>query len=208
MKKTSFIIIIILIVLNSILAYKIKSNNTEFTTIYSFLNKKLDKNKNEVLTFEHNFIREEENKNLQLDGNLELLDIAGKTVLAKDVFKTNSLVLRFSELNCGECIDAEIKALLDNKDKIKTDVILIAYYQNPRDLFVFYKEFQKKGLTNIKMYLSPDKGLAIPLDKQNVPYYFCVNSSLIMNNFFIPQKEKPKLSQVYLDYTSKNFLNY
>ena len=207
MKKISYIIIIALIVFNSVLAYKIKSNTTEFTMIYSLLNKKLDKNKSATIKFEHNFIREQENENLQLDANSELLDIVGNKVFAKDIFKKNSLVFRFSELNCGDCIDAEIDALIKNKDKIKKDVILIAYYQNPRDLFVFYKEFQKKGLVNFDMYLSPNKGLGIPLDLQNIPYYFCVNSNLIMNNFFIPQKEKPKLSQVYLDYTSKNFLN-
>lgn len=207
MKKIIYIIIIILIILNGILAYKIKSNNNDFINVYSLLSKKLDKSKADLLIFEYNFSRERENNNLELDGNIELIDIEGKTVLAKDVFNTNSLVLRISELNCGECVDAEIKALLDNKDKIKKDVVLIAYYQNPRDLFVFYKEFQKKGLTNIKMYLAPEKGLAISIDKLNMPYYFCVDSNLIMTNFFIPQKEKPKLSQVYLNHTFKKFLN-
>ncbi|APA00346.1 hypothetical protein [Flavobacterium commune] len=207
MKKINYIIILILIVLNSVLAYKIKSNTTEFRTIYSLLNKKLDKNKSAVIKFEHNFIREQKNENLQLDSNFELLDILGNKVFAKDILKKNSLVFRFSELNCGDCIDAEINALINNKDKIKKNVILISYYQNPRNLFVFYNEFQKKGLVNFEMYLSPAKGLGIPLDQQNIPYYFCVNSNLIMNNFFIPQKEKPKLSQVYLECTSKNFLN-
>ncbi len=207
MKKTTYILIIILIILNSVLAYKIKTNSNEFITIYSLLNKKLDKNKSELLTFKQNFIQEKGNENLKLDGNLELIDIEGNTVLAKDIIKKNSLVFRFSELNCGACIDAEINALVDNKDKIKKDVIFIVYYQDNRNLFVFYKEFQKKGLTNIKMYLSPNKGLSIAMDKLNMPYYFCVNSNLVMSNFFIPQKEKPKLSQVYLECTSKNFLN-
>lgn len=207
MKKISYIIIIALIVLNSILTYKIKSNSNDFTTIYSLLNKKLDKGKTQLLTNEHNFIREKENDNLKLDGNLTLMDIAGNTVFVKDIVKANSLVFRFSELNCGECMDAEINVLVDNKDKIKKDVIFIVYYQDNRNLFVFYKEFQKKGLTNIKMYLSPNKGLSIAMDKLNMPYYFCVNSNLVMSNFFIPQKEKPKLSQVYLECTSKNFLN-
>lgn len=207
MKKTIYILIIILIILNSFLAYKIKSNNSGFITIYSLLNKKLDKKKSELLAFEQNFIQEKENENLKIDGNLGLIDISGKTVLAKDIIKANSLVLRFSELNCGACIDAEINALIKNKNKIKKDAILIAYYQDKRNLFVFYKDFQKKGLTNFKMYLLPNNDLHIPLDKLNIPYYFCINSDLTMNNFFIPQKDKPKLSNVYLDCTLKRFLN-
>lgn len=208
MKKVIYISIIILIVLNSVLAYKIKSNNNEFITIYSLLNKKLDKNKTELLTFQKNFTHEKENDNLKLESDLQLIDIVGNPVLAKDIIKTNSLVLRFSELNCGSCIDAEINALVNHKDKIKKNIILIAYYQDKRDLFVFYKDFKNKGLANIKMYLLADKGLNIPIDKLNTPYYFCVNSDLIMNNFFIPQKDKPTLSKVYLDHTLKVFLNY
>jgi hypothetical protein len=207
MKKISYIIIIILIILNSILAYKIKSNNNDFITIFALLNEKLNKNKTELLTFEQNFIQQGENENLELDGNLPLIDIEGNTVLVKDIIKANSLVLRFSELNCEECINAEIDALVNKKDKIKKNVILITYYQDRRNMFVFYKDFQNKGLANIKMYLLPNEALLIPMDKLNIPYYFCVNSNLKMNNFFIPQKNKPTLSKVYLDYTLKRFLN-
>lgn len=207
MKKITYLAIIILIILNSVLAYKIRSTSNEFIKVCSLLNKKSDKNKVELSTFEHNFIKENENEYLELDGNLPLVDIAGKTVMAKEIIKANSLVFRFSETNCESCIDAEINALVKNKDKIKKDVILIAYYQDKRDLFVFYKDFQNKGLTNIKMYLLANNALLIPLDKLNIPYYFCVNSDLTMNNFFIPQKDKPRLSKAYLDNTLKSFLN-
>lgn len=207
MKRISYISIITLVVLNSFLAYKIKSNSNEFSKVYLLLNKKLDKSKTDLATSEQNFIKEKENENLELDGNLPLLDIEGNTVLAKEIIKTNSLVFRFSELNCHECIDAEIDALIKNKIKIKKNIVFIAYYQNKRDLFVYSKDFNNKGLTNIKMYFLPDKALLIPIDKLNMPYYFCVNSDFKMTNFFIPQKDKPKLSNIYLDYISKNFLN-
>lgn len=206
MKKIPYVIILILIVLNTILAYKIKSNNNDFAKIYSLLNNKIEKNKTEFLTYERNFLKEQENENLPLKGNLKLIDIDGKTILAKDVFKENSVVLRYSELNCHECIDSEINNLVSLKDKIKKEVVLIASYQEPRDLFVFYKEFQKKGLNNIRMYLLSDTIGALPLDKFNVPYYFCVNSGLEMTGFFLPKKEKPTMSKVYLENRLKKFL--
>ncbi|WP_269243371.1 hypothetical protein [Flavobacterium limnophilum] len=205
MKKVTYVIII-LIILICALSYKIKFNNNDFNTISLLQDKKLKDCKTELATFEQNFIYERENENLELDGNLPLIDIEGNTVLVKNIIKANSLVLRFSELNCGECINAEINALVNNKNKIKKNVILIAYYQDRRNLFVFFKDFQNKGLTNIQMYLLPNEALLIPLDKLNIPYYFCINSNLIMNNFFIPQKDKSTLSKVYLDYTLKSFL--
>ncbi len=208
-KKTKLITytaIITLVVLNSVLAYKFKSNSNEFGKVYQSLNKELSQKKTELATAEQNFVKEKENENLVLDGNLPLIDIEGKTVLAKDIFKNNSLVFRYSELNCHECIDAEINALVKNKEKIK-NIVFIAYYQNTRDLFVFHENFSNMGLTNIKMYYAKNENLLIPIEKLNAPYYFCVNANLVMTNFFIPQKEKPKLSDTYLNYTTKNFLN-
>ena len=74
-------------------------------------------------------------------------------------------------------------------------------------LFVFYKNLTSRGLINIKMYYLQNEALLIPIDKLNIPYYFCVNSDLMMTNFFIPQKDMPKLSNIYLNYTTTNFLN-
>ena len=74
-------------------------------------------------------------------------------------------------------------------------------------MYVYYKEFQKKGLDNIKMYLLTESGLNIPLDKLNVPFYFSVNSNLTMTNFFIPQKDNPKLSTVYLNTIGQSHFN-
>ena len=118
MKKVTYLIII-LIILICALSYKIKFNNNDFNTISLLQDKKLKDCKTELATFEQNFIYERENENLELDGNLPLIDIEGNTVLVKNIIKVNSLVLRFSELNCGECINAEINALVNNKNKIK-----------------------------------------------------------------------------------------
>jgi len=200
MKNVKYIIIIIvLLILNGFLVYKFKLNNKTFKSVTSQLNTELNQKKEEVKTFEQNFIYEKTSENLQLQGNTKLIDVNGDTITLKDIFKKNSIILRYSELNCKDCINAEINALVENKEKLKADIVLLAYYKNKRDLFVFYKDFQKKGLDDIKMYLLPDKGLNIPIDKLNMPFYFSTDSTLTMTNFFIPQKDKPELSKVYLN---------
>lgn len=205
MKKIKYLIVIVLLItLNGVLVYKFKSNSKVFTSINFLLNKSLNKNKEQLLTFEQNFINEKASGNLELNDNTELVDIDGNVILVKEIFKRNSVVLRYSEFNCKDCIEAEINVLI--KNKLKEEIILIAFYQNRRDLFVFREEFKKRGLNSTKMFLLPDRGLNIPIEKLNMPFYFCIDSNLTMTNFFIPQKDKPKLTEVYLNYTFKNFL--
>ena len=203
MKKLKFIIIIILFTLNVILIFKVNLYSKTLSSVGNIL-----KNTTTAIsTFEKNTIEQNQNENLKLREDVKFISIKGSTVLAKEIFKTTTLVLRYSEFNCKDCIDAEINVILKNKDQFVDNICLIAYYMNKRDLFIFYKELQKRGLKNIKMYWLPNNGLNIPIEKTNMPYYFCINSELVISNVFIPQKDKPKLSNSYLRTVSKNFTN-
>ncbi|GAL73410.1 hypothetical protein [Jejuia pallidilutea] len=209
MKNTKYIIsIIALLLLNVVLIYKLKTYNRNYSINSTVIIEKSEKSKKEILTFEQNFINESINENLEFDNNVRIVDINNNDILAKDLFKNKSIVLYYSELHCNDCITAEINTIIKNKEKLDESFVLLAHYQNNRDLFVFNNEFQKKGLKKIKMYLLLDKGLNIPADKLNIPYYFCIDSTLRITNFFIPQKDKPKLSESYLINTSKNFMSY
>lgn len=203
MRKIKYIIIILLFVLNGFLIIKI-SNFSKVSNDISIVLKDIKK---ELLTFEQNIFEENQNENLKLREDIKLTNINGNIVLTKDIFKKHTLVLRYSESNCDDCIKAEFSTILKNKELFVNDICLIAHYRNKRDLFVFYKDFQNKGLKNIKMYLLPDKGLDIPADNLNMPYYFCIDSTLRITNVFIPQKDKPKLSESYLLSTSNNFMS-
>ena len=204
MKKLIYLLLIALLLLNSYLAFKLKTNNKTYTSAVNVINKKLDKNKNEILTFEHNFAYEKACESIEFPKDVNLIDVNGNRIIAKDIFNTKNIVLRYSEFNCKDCIEAEINALLKSKEKLKKDIIILAHYQVSRDLYVYYKEFQKKGLNHIKMYLLPENTLIIPVEKLNVPFYFSIDSTLTKSNFFIPQKDKPKLSLTYLENAIKN----
>lgn len=201
MRRLSYIVIIILIILNGLLSYNLFLNNKKL----NYINLALNRKNKEISTFQSNFKWEKVNNNLILDEDLGFFDVSGNKILAKNFLKKNMIVLRFSESNCEDCINSEIDVLLKNKE-LKENIILIISLQKKRDLFVYHRKYKEKGLKNIKMYLLADNGLNIPAEKLNMPYYFCVNSSLTMTNFFIPQKDKPKLSENYLETTSKNYL--
>ena len=123
-----------------------------------------------------------------------------------DVFKNKQVVLRYSVLNCGDCIDAETAILASMKDRISGEIVIITYFEKIRGLIFDYKKLEKLGLKDIPIYLLVDNKLGIPLEKQNLPYYFNIDSNLNMSNFFIPIKEKPRLSNSYLNFSFKNYL--
>ncbi|TGV03451.1 hypothetical protein [Flavivirga rizhaonensis] len=204
MNNVKYIVfIVILLILNAVLIYKLNSYSKGISKIRPVLNQYREG----LLNFEQNFVKESENENLILDQNTKFLDIEGNLIKAKDLFKSNSVVLRYSETNCEACINAEINTLLKNNSDLKNSIVLIASYRNSRDLYVYYKEYEKKGISNIKMFLLLDKSLNIPIEKLNKPYYFCIDSNLRMSNFFIPQENKPQLSESYLQIIPISFLN-
>ena len=194
-----YIIIIILSFCSIFLTFKLDLQDKIIDNYNIVINKK----KQDVLSFEQNFLQEIKNENLKLNRKSCLLDIEGNRVLTTEIFKKNSVVLRYSEMNCNDCIQAEIDVLLQNKS---IEVLLIADYHNKRDLFVYYNELKKRGLSDFMLYNVPVGGFDLPIEKINKPFYFCVSSDLKITNIFIPQKNKPKLSESYLITASKNFL--
>ena len=189
-----FVIILGLFALNTRLLFKEKKE-----TIYQ------DKELSLKSFYENKFFVEKEHENLKLDENLKLVTIEGDTVLAKDVFNKHKIVFRYSMLNCGSCINAEYNILETNNSLIDNQICIIAYYDRVSDLIIDYKKLEQIELNNISVYLLPNDELGIPMDRNNTPYYFQINQDLVINNFFVPAKEIPELSDNYLKYALKNF---
>jgi len=209
MKKNilgSLSIILLLFIIGFIL-YEIKKNQDHFKQNYLVIKKErndLEKKLNDLEQNYHNkFFNEKQNENLQFNKNLKLITINRDTVLAKNVLK-NKLVLRYNESNCRLCVDSEIDILIKNASLISDEVCIVATYSKFRGIVVDKRKFDKNKLKNIKIYWV-SSNLKLPLEKQNIPYYFYLNSNLTLGNVFIPMKERPKLSQIYLKFALKNF---
>ncbi len=153
--------------------------------------------------FQNKFFNEKQNENLRLSKSLKLITINRDTVLAKDELK-NKLVLRYNESNCRLCVDSEIDILIKNVSLITNEICIVATYNKFRGIVVDKRRFVKNGLKNVKIYWV-SSNLKIPIEKQNVPYYFYLNSNLTLSNVFIPMKEYPELSQTYLKFALTNF---
>lgn len=155
--------------------------------------------------FYHNkFLAEKQNENLGIDGKLKLVTLKGDTVLAKNVWNKNQIIFRYSALNCRVCIDTEYQHLAKLAHLIDDEISVLAYYNKPRELIVDQRLAQEKGLGNISFYLLPEDHLNIPMDNNNIPYYFQLSPTLTITNFFIPEKTLPQLSEHYLKYALQN----
>lgn len=187
---------------------KIKNNGHQDTiTFEKKINQKDDVIKDKETFYQNLILATKRNENLKLSKNLKLINIDGDTLLAKDLSFKNKIVLRYSILNCGDCVDEEFNILEKNKSLFSDNLIIITYHKNLRSFLMDWKKLQKMGIDNVNLYLLLDNDIGIPLEKENIPYYFYLANDLSMTNFFIPLREYPHLSNNYLKYTFQNFFN-
>ena len=201
--------IILLLFMIGFILYEFKKNQNHFKQNYLVIKKErndLEKKLNDLeQNYNNKFFNEKQNENFPFNKNLKLITINRDTVLANNVLK-NKLVLRYNESNCRLCVDSEIDILIKNASLFTDEVCVVATYNKFRGIIVDKRKFVNNGLNNIKIYWV-SSNLNIPLEKQNIPYYFYLNSNLTLNNVFIPMKEYPKLSQTYLKFALKNFFD-
>ena len=77
------IVIVVLLILNGVLAYKYKLHIKTFNSTVSIVNETLGENKKKLLTFKQNFVNERVSENLKLADSITLLDIEGKKIFSE-----------------------------------------------------------------------------------------------------------------------------
>jgi len=112
------------------------------------------------------------------------------------------LVFRFSENYCQMCVDKEIQNLKTIAPKIGTkNILLFSDYKHPNGARIYR---QNKQLP-FNVYTLAENGLAIPIEKEETPFYFIMDSSLTAKCLFIPSTESQSLSQYYLNVIANRF---
>ncbi len=115
----------------------------------------------------------------------------------------NQLVLRYNEDNCSSCIDHSLEALLEYKDAIGIDnILIIATVKNNRKLKAFIDKFEN---LNIQI-INTDSEINLPIEEYNIPYFFMMNKDLKIKMLFVPIKELPDNTARYLDIISERFI--
>lgn len=120
----------------------------------------------------------------------------------KNLMKGVTLVVRFSELNCGECVNSilfKTQKLVKNKN---IRVILFTNYSSMNSSRIIRKQFE---LNDIPAYNIVK--LNLPVEECGYPYCFTVDSSYRVSDVFVPDRNVPDLTSEYFRMVEKRYFS-
>ncbi len=131
-------------------------------------------------------------KTIELNLNDTKMECFSK--LKKD--NKSPLVFYFTMRSCRICIEQCLTILNNYNDSIKkTNVIAICFFENSNMQKYFQKEYP-----NIQILKGNDFNIEITqLLEVDVPLFFMINDSGKAFNTFVPDKNSPNLTKVYLN---------
>ncbi|MCK5822208.1 MAG: hypothetical protein KAH17_09980 [Bacteroidales bacterium] len=147
--------------------------------------------------YDNKFVTERLNNNSRFLSNRPMVSIQGDTLSFEDHSK---IIFRYSIGNCGDCIDAELQAIvnhIESNPKLLTILNFFVFYNNNSSLADDLRKMRKLKL-KVPIYFV-EKMENVELEKENIPYYFTIGEDSRLRDFFIPLSGRPYLTQAYLD---------
>jgi len=170
-----------------------------------YLTNIVNNQKNRIITYETNDSIRLIKSCLGLDPNMEMITLSGVKVKLVDVFNTRKLVIRYSKLSCNSCVENEFELLKEFVKKIgANNIVMITDYENTGNLFRFLRI---NKMEDFDVYLTQDHELQSVLEFHNMPYYFILDSRLILKSIFIPNKEDNEFTKSYFNSITKYFFD-
>jgi hypothetical protein len=163
-------------------------------------NESISEKVNSTKVLENNIILSLASEHLKIDKNLQIVDDKSNQSLSELISNNPKLVLRYSEIACNSCVDAQLKILEKLAIKIGSEnIIILASYKNNSSLWRF------KRINNIRLNLYNIDNLGFSLERENIPFYFIIDNTFNVKMIFIPIKEKPYLTEKYFEILSSRF---
>lgn len=140
---------------------------------------------------------------LQNDGEvlskIPIIDSLNNEMDMSDLFDDKNskiLVCRFSSLNCKECI-IYIQQIAKKMSKTLGigHVVYLGYYPDNRQFNILRNQW---GLDGMQVYNTLSL-MHIPIEKNSVPYFFVLSSSLQISSVYVPDRTTPKATEIYLN---------
>jgi len=132
---------------------------------------------------------------IKLGKNIILTTENNKKIRLASIINKPTLVLRYSEFVCQSCVDNQIELLKKfGEETGEQNVLIISTYDEIRNLIIF------KRANQLNMDIYNIEKLKIPLDSENIPYYFVIDESFTIKHVFIPNNGIVSLTEKYLDF--------
>jgi hypothetical protein len=145
------------------------------------------------------------NNSIELNPDLIVIDENNDTLTFAQVTNDGSpkLIVRYSALACGICLEEELKIIQKYIPKINgNNIIILVSGYNMRNL----KTLKKSVSSDIKVYQTEKTGIPFE-DKNDNLFLFIADKGLIIKNFFIPEKTLPELSKDYYEIMCDKYWN-
>ena len=114
-------------------------------------------------------------------------------------------VLRYSEINCMTCVDSSLKYIEKYKKIIGPEnIIVLASYKNQQDLAIF----KRVSKIEFEIFNTGENTVGLPIEKENTPFMFITNGTLIAQSVFLPEKTMPELTEMYFMTIISRYFSY
>lgn len=154
-----------------------------------------------ILAYKSDYLTGNLNANIQYDGFTisgdEFTDLNGSiNDFGYILKKSPTLVYRYCELNCKDCI---LFGMLELKGSTTENIIVLSYYS---DLHSFKTESKLLNENNFPMY---NISYITDLDDLSTPYYFILHENKTISDVFIPNKMFPEVTKHYIEMIKKKY---
>jgi len=135
---------------------------------------------------------------MKLKATLVLLDVDNNQHQLGKLIARPTLVFRYSFKDCDMCIDSAYRTLEKTKLFSGKNAVFITDARSYRAFSIRAKATN----FNLPVYCvqSDDmKGLGLPAENQNLPFFFVLGPDLVASKFFVPYKEMTAETNDYLN---------
>lgn len=130
---------------------------------------------------------------LRMDGTaLRLSDEQGDTVRLRDVLPDGGVVFRFSRLQCGLCVEAQMRLLQDLWPAGSVPLIVVSDFVSLRDMRVFRDLYRVDA--PVFTLLSP---WSLPAEDLSEPCFLRLDGDLRVRRVYIPRRDRPEETEAF-----------
>ncbi|GHV27011.1 hypothetical protein FACS1894176_08460 [Bacteroidia bacterium] len=203
-KNVLFLVIavIVLLLLNTLLLYKYKQQEKKQWELRSQIYQLSDKESVESGQLKQAILLQQASEAL-LCPDVAITNPKSQEIeTLRSLLKKNQPILffRFKETDCDACVQNATKTLSEIAEHFPDiDIIILSGYGNVRQFYAYAQTKKHSlGIYNVNHF-------PIPVEEQEVPYFFVVTPELKIQNIFIPDKADPTFTTKYLDCMMKKY---
>lgn len=149
--------------------------------------------------FDNDYLNERLNDNIRISEPSSLLSIDGDSLIGNSYRSKRRIIFRYTISSCRDCVTSEfdvIQQVIRENPLLGKNLFILTYYHNNSAMAGDLHELRKRKV-NVPIFISKYLN-GVPLEEENLPYYFVLENDSIIRNVFICHHDKPNRTEAYL----------